>query len=142
MKSSSAHAAGFYFEAILLAQTILGNGLRSLLRNSGGEGKYGHGKPISTLGRKLEELSKRANKDAVLKANFEHDRLDAWRQERTNLLRAMAEASLTVQEIDAKAKTLADDGMELVRRYSMACRLLRAQRKEAKLPLSIRGSRQ
>ena len=117
-----------YLEASWYAYAVLEDRLQSMLRNSGGAGVGGKGKPIKMMGPKLKELAHRAKKDALLKANFEHDRLDTWKHERNNLMHAMADASMSLPDIDVAAKKLAEDGSALVREYSAACRRLKAHR--------------
>ncbi|PZT43424.1 hypothetical protein A7X92_14345 [Stenotrophomonas maltophilia] len=80
------------------------------------------------MGRKIKELNRRAEKDKLLKENFEHDKLNAWKDSRNNLMHAMGDATMTIDEIDASAKKLAEDGQELVREYAAACRRLKKHR--------------
>lgn len=129
----SAYEDGRYFEASWYAYAVLEDRLRSLLRNSGGEGVGGSARPIRMMGAKLKELSDRALSDKLLKANFEHDRLDAWKDDRNNLMHAMAEATMTIAQIDQAAKKLAKEGVELVREYAAACRRLKKHR--SKVPI-------
>lgn len=117
-----------YFEASWYAYAVLEDRLRSLLRNSGGEGVGGKGKPIRMMGPKLKELKYRAKTDQLLKANFEHARLNKWKDARNNLMHAMADASMTLEQIDQAAKALAEEGVLLVRELSAACRRLKKHR--------------
>lgn len=127
-RMEAASATGNYLESSWYAYAVLEDRLISMLRNSGGAGVGGKGKPIKMMGPKLKELNHRTKTDALLKAYFEHDRLDAWKHERNNLMHAMADASMSLEAIDAAAKTLAEDGSALVRDYLAACRRLKANR--------------
>lgn len=117
-----------YFEASWYAYAVLEDRLMSMMRNSGGAGRGGGGKPIHMMGPKLTELTFRAKTDPLLKANFEFTRLKKWTNERNNLMHAMADSSMALAEIDAGAKALAEEGAALVREYSAACRRLKRHR--------------
>lgn len=132
-RMAKAHEEGNYFESSWYAYAVLEDRLRSLLRSTGGEGKGGPGKPIRMMGPKLKELKYRAKTDELLKANFEHDQLNTWKDSRNNLMHAMADASMTLQQIDASSRQLSVDGAELVRAYSAACRRVKAHREKVKL---------
>ena len=119
---------GHYLESSWYAYAVLEDRLLSLLRNSGGEGKNGNSKPIKMMGPKLEELKLRAKRDSLLNANFEYDKLDSWRYDRNKLMHAMADASMTITQIDISVKVLAEDGAKLVREYAAACRRLKKHR--------------
>ncbi|MDP4310848.1 MULTISPECIES: hypothetical protein [Stenotrophomonas] len=130
-RMKSASDAGAYLEASWYAYAALEDRLVSLLQNSGGVGENAggaNGKPIKMMGRKIKELNRRAEKDKLLKENFEHDKLNAWKDSRNNLMHAMGDATMTIDEIDASAKKLAEDGQELVREYAAACRRLKKHR--------------
>ena len=127
-RMKSAHEAGNYFESSWYAYAILEDRLRSLLRSSGGEGQGGPGKPIKMMGPKLRELKIRAKKDELLKANFDHDPLNLWKNDRNNLIHAMADASMPLDEIDLAAEKLSTEGINLVRDFSSACRRIKKHR--------------
>ncbi len=129
-RMAAAHEARQYFESSWYAYTVLEDRLRSLLRSTGGEGVGGPGKPIRMMGPKLKELKYRAKKDELLKANFEHDRLNAWKEDRNNLMHAMADASMTLAQIDQGAERLSIEGAELVRVFSAACRRVKKHREK------------
>lgn len=127
----SAYDASMYLEASWYTYAVLEDRLISLLRNSGGVGEKGggaNGKPIKMMGPKLKELCRRAKKDNLLKENFEHDKLNAWKESRNNLMHAMGGATMPISDIDAAAKKLAEDGQALIREYSAACRRLKKHR--------------
>lgn len=127
-RMNDAYDSGHYFESSWLAYAVLEDRLRSLLRSSGGEGVGGKGKPIRMMGPKLKELKYRAKKDELLKVNFEHDKLNTWKDARNNLMHAMADASMTIEQIDAAAEALATEGAQLVKTYSSACRRMKKHR--------------
>ncbi len=127
----AAYEASMYLEATWYAYAVLEDRLVSLLRNSGGVGENNggaSGKPIRMMGPKLKELSRRSKKDNLLKENFEHDKLNNWKESRNNLMHAMGDATMSISDIDAAAKKLAEDGMALVREYASACRRVKKHR--------------
>ena len=126
-----ATAAGMYLEASWYAYAALEDRLVSLLRNSGGVGENAggaNGKPIRMMGNKLQELSRRAKKDTLLAQNFEYEKLNTWKDARNNLMHAMGNGEMSMDEIDLVAAKLATDGGGLVREYAAACRRLKAHR--------------
>lgn len=130
-RMNSAYESGMYLEASWYAYAILEDRLVSLLQNSGGVGQNdggAGGKPIRMMGPKLKELSRRAKKDMLLKENFEHDKLNAWKDSRNNLMHAMGDATMPITDIDTAAKKLAEDGQALVREYAAACRRFKKHR--------------
>lgn len=129
----SAYKASMYLEASWYAYAVLEDRLVSLLRNSGGVGENAGGsggKPIRMMGPKLKELSRRAQKDALLQVNFEHDKLNSWKDSRNNLMHAMGDATMPIDDIDEAARKLAEDGHSLVKEYASACRRLKKHRKK------------
>jgi len=130
-RMKSASDAGMYLEASWYAYAALEDRLVSLLRNSGGVGEKAggaNGKPIKMMGPKLNELTRRAKKDKLLKENFEHDKLNDWKDSRNNLMHAMGDATMTIADIDVSARKLAEDGQKLLREYAAACRRLKKHR--------------
>lgn len=130
-RMQSAYEASMYLEASWYIYAVLEDRLVSLLKNSGGVGENdggSSGKPIRMMGPKLKELSRRAKKDKLLAAYFEHDKLNAWKESRNNLMHAMGDATMQLNEIDTAAEKLAKEGQELVREYAAACRRLKANR--------------
>ena len=130
-RMDSAYSNCMYLEASWYMYAVLEDRLVSLLRNSGGVGQNkggANGKPIRMMGPKLKELQRRSNKDELLKVNFEHDKLNAWKESRNNLMHAMGDATMPIGDIDAAAKKLTEDGRILVREYSSACRRLKKHR--------------
>lgn len=126
-----AYDSSMYLEASWYAYAVLEDRLVSLLQNSGGIGENNGGaggKPIRMMGPKLNELTRRAKKDKLLKENFEHDKLNDWKESRNNLMHAMGDAALPIADIDSAAKQLAEDGRELVREYASAARRLKKHR--------------
>ncbi len=80
------------------------------------------------MGPKMGELERRSKKDKLLNANFEFDQLDTWKDDRNNLMHAMADASMTMPEVKSASMKLATEGAALVRDYSSACRRLKKHR--------------
>lgn len=130
-RMDAAYKASMYLEATWYAYAVLEDRLVSLLRNSGGVGENNggaNGKPIRMMGPKLKELSRRAKNDKLLNENFEHDKLNDWKESRNNLMHAMGDATMPIADIDAAAKKLAEGGQILVREYASACRRLKKHR--------------
>lgn len=130
-RMKSACDAGMNLEASWYAYAALEDRLVSLLQNSGGIGEKAggaNGKPIKMMGPKLKELARRAKKDKLLKENFEHDKLNTWKESRNNLMHAMGDATMPIADIDAAAMKLAEDGQKLLREYAAACRRLKKHR--------------
>jgi len=130
-RMDKAFQSEMYLEASWYAYAILEDRLVSLLKNSGGIGEKkgnANGKPIRMMGPKLKELTRRAKKDPLLKANFEHDRLNTWKESRNNLMHAMGDATMAIEDIDLDAKKLAEEGRRLIREYAAACRRLKKHR--------------
>lgn len=122
-------------EAAWFAYAVLEDRLRSLLRQSGGEGQNkGVGKPIRMMGPKLKELKLRAKKDELLKSCFEYTRLEQWKRDRNDLVHAMADGTQTIETIDANAASLAREGVDLARIYTAAARRLKKNRSQVATP--------
>ncbi|UZK70061.1 hypothetical protein OKW76_03130 [Sphingomonas sp. S1-29] len=134
-RMEAAAADGRDVEAAWFAYAVLEDRLRSLLRQSGGEGQSkGIGKPIRMMGPKLKELAKRAKKDELLKSCFEYDKLNQWKHDRNDLVHAMADGSQTIEQIDAAAASLASEGVVLARTYAAAARRLKKNRAQVAVP--------
>jgi cytochrome c2 len=123
-------ADGHYLESAWYAYAVLEDRLRSLLRSSGTEFHSRTNRQITMMGPKLRELKERRARVPLLAAEFSdalHDALDVWKEDRNNLTHAMADATMTVADIDASAKKLAVDGARLVRDYCALCRRMKKQ---------------
>jgi hypothetical protein len=122
-------------EAAWYAYAVLEDRLRSMLRQSGGDGeKKGKGKPIRMMGPKIVELKKRSQKDSLLANCFAFDPLNDWKNDRNNLVHAMADGQHDIIEIDELASKLAKEGVALARIYSTNARRLKANRAKVTLP--------
>lgn len=134
-RMDGAAEAGRDVEASWFAYAVLEDRLRSLLRQSGGEGKNkGVGKPIRMMGPKLNNLCERAKKDALLESCFEYTRLNKWKNERNDLVHAMADGTLNIEAIDDKIVELAREGVDLARLYTAAARRLKKHREKVETP--------
>lgn len=120
-------SSGSFFEASWYVYAVLEDRMISMLQNSGGA-TQSNGNPIRMLGRKLSTLKTRAECDALLDANFPHDAIFDWKERRNNLMHAMAEGSLNIDQIDEYAKSLAEEGQELVRKVSACAMRLKKHR--------------
>ena len=121
----------FYLEASWYAYALLEDRLVSMLKQSGGVGKNGSNTPIKMLGPKLGELKSRANTDKLLLENLPATKIHDWKEERNDLMHAMAEGTMTQAEIDKKAYLLALQGRELVKEVSAAAMRLKKHRAKA-----------
>lgn len=121
----------FYLEASWYAYALLEDRLVSMLRQSGGVGKNGSNTPIKMLGPKLGELKSRGNTDKLLLENLPATKIHDWKEERNDLMHAMAEGTMTQAEIDKKAYLLALQGRELVKEVSAAAMRLKKHRAKA-----------
>ena len=117
-----------YLEASWYAYALIEDRLSSLLRNSGGVGRNGSSTPIKMLGPKLTELNSRASSDELLKANLLYDDADQWRDDRNQLMHAMADGLLSQSDIDKNAYLLATKGVKLVKELSSAAMRLKKHR--------------
>ncbi len=134
-RMDAARTANRDVEASWYAYAVLEDRLRSMLRQSGGEGeKKGVGKPIRMMGPKLKELSRRAKKDALLKNCFEYDRLNQWKNDRNTLVHAMADGRHDIEQIDGLAKSLAQEGVDLAWLYAREAQRLKKNRSQVVVP--------
>jgi hypothetical protein len=122
---SSIEAAA-YLEASWYAYAVLEDRLISMLRQSGG-----YPSTLRMMGPKIARLKERAASDPVLAATFDSTALSAWSAKRNALMHAMAEGSLTIQQVDRDAKDLATEGRAIVR--DMAARAMRLKRRRRQL---------
>ncbi len=84
------------------------------------------------MGQKLGELKKRTATDRFLEANFPERKIDTWKNERNNLMHAMAEGTITQTQIDKKAYLLATKGCDLVKEVFVAAMRLKKYRPKAR----------
>jgi hypothetical protein len=120
----AANADEAFLECSWYCYAVLEDRLLSFLRGSGGV-NYGNGKPIRMMGPKMKELKLRKSHDSLLAAQLTDrlfDRLDKWKDDRNDLMHAMADATLTIEQIDKDAQKLSSEGKKLVRDYCAACR--------------------
>lgn len=117
-----------YFEASWYIYALIEDRLSSLLRNSGGVGRNGSSTPIKMLGPKLGVLSERAEIDALLRSCLPCAELDQWRDDRNELMHAMADGLLTQSEIDKKAYLLATNGVDIMKELSAGAMRLKKHR--------------
>lgn len=126
-RMENAEKEGFYFEACWYASAILEDRLLSLLTSTGGV-PFSRGRPIRMLGPKLKALIERATDNDVLRQNVDLAAINDWKDRRNDLMHAMAEGTQTLNEIEAAAKALAEDALELVRDTAAAARRLKRNR--------------
>lgn len=128
--------AKFYLEASWYAYSILEDRMIAALHRSGGA--FDSRKRLfRTLGRKLDIINCRRLKDALLKVYFDDslmDDLKTWKDDRDDLMHAMANAATPLTEIDKKSNLLATRGQALVKSACRAARLLKRNRHKIKVP--------
>lgn len=120
-------SAADFFEASWYIYAVLEDRMVSMLQNSGGS-TQSNGRPIRMLGPKLSMLKTRATTDSLLDVNFPHDAIFDWKERRNDLMHAMAEGTLDINQIDTAAKSLAEEGQELVRTVSACAMRLKKHR--------------
>lgn len=131
-------AKGAYLEASWYAYAVLEDRLRSMLTNTGGDGKNkGNGKPIWGFEKKLDTLIDRAQADDLLKQSLPTDDIDKWRLKRNELIHGMADGSLTIEQIDLQAIELANRGRDFARIYCAAAQRLKKHRTKIAVPTLI-----
>lgn len=109
-------AGRHFFEASWYAYALLEDRLISLLKSSGGYSA------VKMMGPKIGKLNDRATSDPTLATNFEYTRLNVWKNARNDLMHAMAEGAMPMNDVDIRAKALAEEGAALVRIYAAAAR--------------------
>ena len=117
----------FFLEASWLAYAILEDRLVSALDETGGAVTT-TGRPIRMLGPKLGEIKARQQSVLNLRKAFFGDmldRLDAWKDQRNDLMHAMADESKSISEIVQLAQAVALSGRDLVPDFCAACRRLK-----------------
>jgi hypothetical protein len=117
----------FYLEASWLAYSVLEDRLVSALDETGGAVTKA-GNPIRMMGPKIDLLKETLPKNLNLRKAFFgdiFDRLEAWKEDRNDLMHAMADESRLIPDIDALAQSVALRGRDLARDYSSACRRLK-----------------
>lgn len=112
---------GYYFQSAWLEFALLEDRLNSILSNSGGKLQ-----PKATMGPKIKELKKRSETNRLLYEYFEKglmlDRIETWKEVRNRFMHNMANGTMTVAEIDAEIKALANEGAVLVRDFASIAR--------------------
>jgi|ERR1051326_3116591 hypothetical protein len=128
----------FYLEASWYAYAILEDRMIAILHRSGGAHEKKHKtKLMRNFGRKLEVIDKRRKRDSLLKVNFSDSSIKAlktWKDERNDLMHAMANAAIPLSTIDTKARLLATNGRVLVKEMCRAQRRLKKHRHQIPTP--------
>ncbi len=136
VRMTKAILAEFYLEASWYAYAIVEDRLVAVLKRSGGALDAG-GNAIRMLGPKLKLIRARRKKDALLQAYFPEailGSIDTWKDERNDLMHAMADASAPLAEIDKRAYLLATRGQELVKSVCRHQRQLKNNRHKIPVP--------
>ena len=116
--------------------SIIEDRLVAVLKRSGGALDAGDN-PIRMLGPKLKLIRARRKKDALLQAYFPEavlGSINTWKDERNDLMHAMADASAPLPVIDRRAYLLATRGQELVKSVCRHQRQLRNNRHKIPIP--------
>ena len=136
VRMTKAIVAEFYLEASWYAYAIIEDRLVAVLKRSGGV-LDSDGNPVRMLGPKLKLIRKRRKKDILLQAYFPEavlGNIDTWKEERNDLMHAMADASASLPEIDKRAYLMATRGQELVKSVCRHQRQLRNNRHQIPVP--------
>lgn len=115
----------FYLESSWYVYALLEDRLVSLLRSSGGVGNSGSAKPIKMMGPKLKELKNRSKSNKLLDHNFDHDRINQWKNDRNDLMHAMADGTKSVDDVSKTSYLLATSGAKLLKDVSSAAMRLK-----------------
>jgi len=130
-KMSEAHEHKFYLESSWYAFAILEDRLLSALRQTAGGTHYGNNRPIRMLGNKIGEINLRRKNDNLLNAYFNDElmnEISIWKDERNDLMHALAEGTRTIEEILRIAKSQSSKGKSLIKKTCTAARLLKKNR--------------
>jgi len=102
-----------------------------MLRQSGGA-TYSNGRPIRMMGKKIGELRNRMSTDVILKGQLNNgkllDDLVSWKDNRDILMHAMADGSMSIDEIEKEIYLLGQNGKNLTRNIAAAARRLKKQK--------------
>ena len=136
VRMTKAIAAEFYLEAGWYASAIIEDRLVAVLKRSGGA-LDSKNKPIRMLGPKLNLIRERRKTDALVRVYFPDEILNAidkWKNERNDLMHAMADASIPLPELDKTAYLLATQGQVLVKSVCRHARQLKNNRHQIPVP--------
>lgn len=129
-RMKNAHSSEMYLESSWYAYTVLEDRLLSALRQSGGA-TYANNRPIRMLGKKMQEITNRKKKDKLLVAYFSDalmNRILLWKEDRNDLMHAMADGTKTLEEIDKMAYLLSTNAKSLIKEVCSAASLLKKNR--------------
>ena len=133
-KMNEAHDHKFYLESSWFAYSILEDRLVSALRQSGGI-TYANNREIRMLGNKMKVINERKTTDKLLAAYFDDelmDEIDTWKNERNDLMHALADGTQTIEAILSSAQNQSKKAKTIVKKACTAARLLKRNR--AKVP--------
>ncbi len=132
-KMDEAHSLEYFLEASWIAYSILEDRLLSALLQSGGA-THNNGKDIRMLGVKIKILRQRRINDDLLAAYFDDEfmeELKLWKDDRNELMHAMADSTKTIQELEKDTYLLSTKSKRLVSKTCNAARLLKKNRDKA-----------
>ena len=138
VRMSKAITANYYLEASWYAYAVLEDRLIAILSASGGA--HEKNKPsriMRNFGRKLDVIDQRRIRDSLLAVYFSDSLMTGlrnWKNERNDLMHAMADASVPLTDIDRLAHLLAIDGRNHVKEVCRATRLLKRNRTRIAIP--------
>lgn len=125
-------------EASWYSYAVLEDRLIAILSASGGaHEKNKPSKLMRNFGRRLRVIDERRKKDNLLKAYFPDSlisTLTKWKNERNDLMHAMANAAVPLSDIDKLAYLLATNGQKHVKEVCRVTRLLKRNRTQIPVP--------
>jgi len=86
------------------------------------------------LGQKIQEIKQRKTNDQLLSAYFNIyliNKLKNWKDERNDLMHAMADSTKTIDELNKATYLLSQNSKSLVKETCKATRLLKKNREKA-----------
>lgn len=125
------HKNKYYLESIWYIYAIIEDRLISALKQTGGHLNR-NGNPIRMLGNKILEINSRKSTDTLLKANFDNElmlKIENWKNKRDNLMHAMADSTMSLEEIDKEKYLVSLNGISLVKSVCSSARRLKKHKK-------------
>lgn len=122
-RMEAARKDGHRLEAAWYAYAVIEDRMRSLLQVTGLAAR-----PRMMLGDKIQELENRRIPE--IDAQLDFLLLKAWKEDRNNLMHAMAGGALSIEDIDKMSERLARDGCKIAR--SLASLARRMKKRAAK----------
>lgn len=135
-RMKAAHPAGYHLEASWYAYAIIEDRLISILHNSGGAYEK-PGRLFRNMGKKVAIIIERKKADRLLEAYFPDatmTELVKWKDDRNDLMHAMADGTSPMPDIDVVAQKLSADGERIAHDFCRRARLIKRNRSKVQVP--------